>query len=190
MSDLLSQTPSEYLINLLLPSLPLAYDEKNQRIPVDVHARAYIYFIQNLEAHDLQFKIHALIQFRFVDPRLVFREVAPSRTAPIMGEASLRDSIWVPHVFLSNERSSSIMGTMEKDILTSISPDGTVIVSSRVQAQLYCWMNLRKFPFDEQTCKTTLESCKLNFSQLCVRAWSLVIFHLSFLFQGCTTLVN
>lgn len=127
---------------------------------MEVFARAYIYFIQNLEAHDLQFKIHALLQFRYVDPRLVFKEVAPLRTAPIMGEGPLRDSIWVPHVFLSNERDSGIMGTAEKDILTSISPDGTVIVSSRIQAQLYCWMNLRKFPFDDQNCKTTLESCE------------------------------
>lgn len=142
--------------------LSLDYNEKNEQLPVDVYARAYVYFIQNLEAHDLQFKIHLLLQFRYVDPRLVFREVAPSRTSPVMGEASLRESIWVPHVFLSNERSSSIMGTMEKDILTSISPDGTVIVSSRVQAQLYCWMNLQKFPFDQQNCKSTLESCKFR----------------------------
>lgn len=140
---------------------PIDKDKDGNRMPVEVYARAYIYFIQNLEAHDLQFKIHALLQFRFVDPRLVFKEVA-NRTAPIMGEASLRDSIWVPHVFLSNERASEIMGTAEKDILTSISPDGTVIVSTRIQAQLYCWMNLRKFPFDEQSCKTTLESCKLR----------------------------
>lgn len=159
---------------------------------MDVYDRAYIYFIQNLEAHDLQFKIHALIQFRYVDPRLVFREVAKSRTEPIIGEASLRESLWVPHVFLSNERSSSIMGTMEKDILTSISPDGTVIVSSRVQAQLYCWMNLQKFPFDEQTCKTTLESCKFKFEffkdfvRLTLWRPRITLFY----FQGCTTPAN
>ncbi|XP_041778251.1 pH-sensitive chloride channel 2 [Anopheles merus] len=130
--------------------------------PVKVYARAYIYFMQNLEAHDLQFKIHALLQFRYVDPRLVFREVAPNRTKPIMGEQSLRDLLWVPHVFLANERSSDILGTAEKDILTSISPDGTVIVSTRISATLYCWMNLQKFPFDEQHCSTVLESWMYN----------------------------
>uniref|UniRef100_A0A2M4BGD8 pH-sensitive chloride channel 2 n=1 Tax=Anopheles marajoara TaxID=58244 RepID=A0A2M4BGD8_9DIPT len=130
--------------------------------PVKVYARAYIYFMQNLEAHDLQFKIHALLQFRYVDPRLVFKEVAPNRTKPIMGEQSLRDLLWVPHVFLANERSSDILGTAEKDILTSISPDGTVIVSTRISATLYCWMNLQKFPFDEQHCSTVLESWMYN----------------------------
>ncbi|XP_059614224.1 pH-sensitive chloride channel 2 [Phlebotomus argentipes] len=145
---------------------PIHYGENNTRLPVDVFARAYIYFIQNLEAHDLQFKIHVLLQMRYVDPRLVFREVAPNRHESIMGEASLRQSLWVPHVFLANERSSSILGTNEKDILTSISPDGTVIVSTRIQAQLYCWMNLQKFPFDEQHCQMILESWMYNTSEL------------------------
>ena len=31
----------------------IAYNEHGIRLPVNVHARAYIYFMQNLEAHDL-----------------------------------------------------------------------------------------------------------------------------------------
>lgn len=116
--------------------------------------------MQNLEAHDLQFKLHALLQMRYVDPRLVFRKVAPKRSEPIVGESALRDIVWTPHIFLANERASSVLGTAEKDVLTSVSPDGTVIVSTRIQATLHCWMNLQKFPFDEQKCTTVLESCE------------------------------
>lgn len=97
---------------------------------------------------------------RYVDPRLVFQEVAPRRRDPIVGQSALRDSLWTPHIFLANERTSAVLGTPEKDVLTSISPDGTVIISTRIQATLHCWMNLQKFPFDEQKCKTVLESCK------------------------------
>ncbi|XP_053693172.1 pH-sensitive chloride channel 2-like [Sabethes cyaneus] len=143
--------------------------QNGTKLPVEVFARAYIYFLQNLEAHDLQFKIHALLQLRFVDPRLVFKRVAPNRTDPIMGEQSLRDVIWVPHVFLANERSSDILGTAEKDILTSISPDGTIIISTRISATLYCWMNLQKFPFDEQHCSTVLESWMYNVGDLILK---------------------
>ncbi|XP_062706760.1 pH-sensitive chloride channel 2-like isoform X1 [Aedes albopictus] len=145
---------------------PVAYAENGTKLPVQVYARAYIYFLQNLEAHDLQFKIHALLQLRYVDSRLVFKKVAPNRTEPIMGEQSLRDVLWVPHVFLANERSSDILGTAEKDILTSVSPDGTVIISTRISATLYCWMNLQKFPFDEQHCSTVLESWMYNEADL------------------------
>uniref|UniRef100_U5EYU4 pH-sensitive chloride channel 2 n=1 Tax=Corethrella appendiculata TaxID=1370023 RepID=U5EYU4_9DIPT len=145
---------------------PMTYADNGTELPVEVFTRAHIYFMQNLEAHELQFKIHLLLQFRYVDPRLVFKKVAPNRKQPIMGEKALRDLIWVPHVFLSNEKSSEILGTAEKDILTSISPDGTVIISTRIRATLYCWMNLKKFPFDEQHCSTILESWMYNLSQL------------------------
>ncbi|XP_013103137.2 pH-sensitive chloride channel 2 isoform X1 [Stomoxys calcitrans] len=145
---------------------PVTFSESGSRLPVDVYVRWYVYFMQNLEAHDLQFKIHALLQLRFLDPRLTFRKVAPKRKQPILGEKQLRDNLWVPHIFLANERDSSIMGTNEKDILTSISPDGTVIISSRIKATLYCWMNLQKFPFDEQHCSTYLESWMYNTSEL------------------------
>jgi len=41
-----------------------------------------------------------------------------------------------------------------------------VIVSSRIKATLYCWMNLQKFPFDEQKCSTIIESWMYNTSEL------------------------
>lgn len=81
-----------------------ARDENGIIQPVDVFARAYIYFLHNLDAHDLQFKIQALLQLRYVDPRLVFREVAPNRTSPIVGEDDLRKDLWVPHLFFANEK--------------------------------------------------------------------------------------
>jgi len=89
---------------------PITYSESGQRLPVDVYMRAYIYFMQNLEAHDLQFKIYALLQMRYLDPRLNFRNVSPKRRQPILGEQQLRDSLWMPHIFLANERDSSILG--------------------------------------------------------------------------------
>jgi len=41
-----------------------------------------------------------------------------------------------------------------------------VIVSNRIKATLYCWLNLKKFPFDEQHCSTVLESWMYNTSEL------------------------
>ncbi|XP_058974514.1 pH-sensitive chloride channel 2-like [Musca domestica] len=134
--------------------------------PLDVFVRVYIYVLQNLDSSDLQFKMHGLVQLRYKDPRLAFDEYAPNRKQSILGESKLRELIWVPHIFLANEHDSSVLGTSEKDILTSINPDGTVITSSRIQATLYCWMKLQKFPFDEQYCPTVLESWMYNATEL------------------------
>lgn len=92
------------LIKVQFSCSPLARDEEGNLLPIDVYARNYVYFLQNLEAHDLQFKMQALLQLRYVDPRLVFREVAPNRTSPIVGEDDLRKELWVPHIFFANEK--------------------------------------------------------------------------------------
>ena len=89
--------------NWILYIFSTARDENGNILPVDVYARAYVYFLQNLEAHDLQFKIQSLLQLRYVDPRLVFKEVAPNRTTSIMGEDDLRKDLWVPHLFFGNK---------------------------------------------------------------------------------------
>ncbi|XP_028043941.1 glycine receptor subunit alphaZ1-like [Bombyx mandarina] len=132
---------------------------------VYVHASAYVYFIQPAEAHDLNFKLHFLLQLRWTDPRLAYTLYSPKRSK-IIGENVLKQRIWVPHLYMSNEQSSSLMGTDSKDVLISIAPDGEVLFSRRMQAVLYCWMNLQKFPFDDQTCSMNLESWKYNASIL------------------------
>lgn len=112
--------------------------------------------------------MHFLLQLRWTDARLAYALYSPERTK-IIGESDLRQRIWVPHLYMSNEQSSSLMGTDSKDVLISIAPDGEVLFSRRMQAVLYCWMNLQKFPFDDQKCSMNLESCKLlNILQDCI----------------------
>ncbi|KAH8294959.1 hypothetical protein KR018_004737 [Drosophila ironensis] len=143
---------------------PTSYNEDGEEIPLGVYTRFYIYVMKNVEASNLQFMVQGLLQLRYQDPRLAFSNYVPDRKQPIMGEASLKQMIWVPHIFLTNEQTSSVLGTSSPDELTTIYPDGTVLISTRLQATLYCWMNYRKFPFDDQTCTTILESWMYNTS--------------------------
>ncbi|KAH8310539.1 hypothetical protein KR044_001833, partial [Drosophila immigrans] len=145
---------------------PITVNKAGEIEPVEVYARFYINALKDLDSSDLQFLLQGLLQLRYFDARLAFASYAPNRQQPVVGESSLRERLWVPHIFLSNEQSSNILGTNEKDLLTSIYPDGTVLISFRVQATLYCWMNFQKFPFDEQNCTTILESWVYNTSML------------------------
>lgn len=120
--------------------------------------------MQNPEAND--FKIHALLTVRYNDTRLAFDKSSPKRTQPILGEDILRNAIWVPHIFLANEKDSSILGTPKKDVLTSISPNGTIIIATRIEATIYCTLDLEKFPFDSQHCSTVIESWMYNTTEL------------------------
>ncbi|EDX10856.1 pH-sensitive chloride channel 2 [Drosophila simulans] len=143
---------------------PFEYDSDGKRLPIVVKTRIYVYFLQNLNSDLLQFKMHALLQLRFQDKRLAYK--AFNRSDNILGQKHLSERLWLPHIFFANERESSILGTDEKDVLTSLSPEGNVIISTRMQASLYCWMNFQKFPFDQQFCSTVLESWMYNTSDL------------------------
>ncbi|KAM8704670.1 hypothetical protein ACLKA7_009174 [Drosophila subpalustris] len=145
---------------------PVTVNANGEIEPVAVYARFYINALKDLNSSDLQFLLQGLLQLRYLDSRLAFAKYAPSRQQPVVGESALREKLWVPHLFLNNEQSSNVLGTNEKDLLTSIYPDGTVLISFRLQATLYCWMNFQKFPFDEQNCTTILESWMYNTSML------------------------
>ncbi|EDV42044.2 uncharacterized protein Dana_GF17199 [Drosophila ananassae] len=141
---------------------PTSYNKDGEVQPLGVYTRFYIYVMKNVESSTLQFMVQGLLQLRYQDPRLAFSSLVPNRNQPIMGETSLKKMIWVPHIFLTNEQTSSVLGTSSPDELTTIYPNGTVLISTRLQATLYCWMNFAKFPFDDQTCTTILESWMYN----------------------------
>lgn len=163
-TELITRLTDSCRYDSLIP--PTQVDRTGDVDPVDVYARFYVYALKDLDSNELQFMMQGLLQLRYTDPRLAFATYAPNRQQPIVGEASLRSLIWVPHVYLINEQSSSVLGTSEKDMLTSVAPDGTVIISIRLQATLYCWMNFQKFPFDRQNCTTVIESWMYNTSML------------------------
>ncbi|XP_014206145.1 glycine receptor subunit alpha-2-like isoform X1 [Copidosoma floridanum] len=129
----------------------------DQRDPVKVWSRAYIYTIKSNMAKTLQFDVHMMLQFRYLDTRLRFSEVAPRQTQ-IYGGQSTHDLIWTPSVYVANERSSVILGNSVKDLLISIDPSGMVVLNTRLEVILNCGLRLEKFPFDVQECPLVFES--------------------------------
>ncbi|EEB15269.1 Acetylcholine receptor protein subunit delta precursor, putative [Pediculus humanus corporis] len=136
--------------------------------PLQVHTRIYVYFLGSIEAHFLQFTAHLLVRLRWKDPRLAYGQMAP-KVDRIVGEAMLKNKIWVPHVYLVNENESKMMGADQQDVLVTVRPDGTIYFSRRVKVTLFCLMNLQKFPFDKQECPLVLESWTYNTSELVLK---------------------
>lgn len=60
--------------------------------------------MQNLDTHDLQFKMQMRFQIRYNDPRLEFKKVGNNKTEPITGEEDFKNDIWMPHLYLLNEK--------------------------------------------------------------------------------------
>ena len=73
-----------------------------------------------------------MLQFRYLDKRLRFNDIAPHKNQ-IFGGQTAHDLIWTPSVYVANERSSAIMGNGVKDLLISIDPSGMVILNTRLE---------------------------------------------------------
>ena len=71
-----------------------------------------------------------MMQFRYLDKRLKFTDIAPYLTQ-IYGGQNAHKLIWTPTVYVANERTSAVMGNGVKDLLTSISSYGMVILNIR-----------------------------------------------------------
>ena len=70
------------------------------------------------------------MRLRWKDPRLAYGQMAP-KVDRIVGEAMLKNKIWVPHVYLVNENESKMMGADQQDVLVTVRPDGTIYFSRR-----------------------------------------------------------
>ncbi|XP_072382710.1 pH-sensitive chloride channel 2-like isoform X2 [Diabrotica undecimpunctata] len=129
--------------------------------------------ITHIESADhLQLKAHILVQMRYKDIRLSYSALSPNKRF-IRGGEDLKDRIWAPHLILSNEKESSLMGLSDKDIFIQINPDGEVVYGYRLSTSFYCWMDLKKFPFDRQTCDLTWVSWAYNATDLAIE-WETV----------------
>lgn len=102
-----------------------------------------------------------MVQYRYTDVRLKFADISPNRSR-ILGGEELGKQLWIPHMVIKNEKETAIMGIGGKDMFISLSPNGEVVFSFRMRVTFYCWMNLKKFPFDSQICRLVWSSCKCN----------------------------
>ncbi|EZA55080.1 Transducin beta-like protein [Ooceraea biroi] len=137
----------------------------NATDPIRIYTRAFIYTIKSNMAKTLQFDVHLMLQFRYLDKRLKFADIAPYMTQIYAGQ-SAHGLIWTPTVYVANQRTSAVMGNNVKDLLISISPHGMVILNTRLEATLNCGLRLEKFPFDVQECPLIFESWTHNLNEM------------------------
>nr|XP_012220553.1 PREDICTED: kinesin-like protein KIF19 [Linepithema humile] len=133
--------------------------------PIRIYTKAFIYTIKSNMAKTLQFDVHLMLQFRYLDKRLEFTDIAPYMNQ-IYGGQNAHALIWTPTVYVANERSSAVMGNGVKDLLISISPGGMVILNTRLVTMLNCGLRLEKFPFDVQECPLVFESWTHNVNEM------------------------
>jgi len=139
-----------------------------QDLPIEVRLTLHINKIFDIRPIDESYSIDAYLTADWIDPRA--RALVPETEEKVVLEDNLVDDIrevlWNPSFELIN-----ITGPKESsNKRIFIYKDGKVVYTERFKATMHSDMNFRKFPFDTQQLKITIEpfaysSSKMVFSE-------------------------
>ncbi|EFA09232.1 cys-loop ligand-gated ion channel subunit precursor [Tribolium castaneum] len=149
----------DYLTN------PLRYDKyvrPNTSTPFGVIVNVDI---NHLEASQSQFTAYMTVKCTYLDSNLKFEDISPKRSL-ILGDETLKAKIWTPNILLKDQEETTIVQVEKKEDLVSIDKTGLVIYTYKMVSKFYCWMDLKKFPFDTQKCTLIFSDWSYNSTNL------------------------
>lgn len=72
-----------------------------------------------------------LLQFRWRDVRLAFENLVPTESSEVVCQKGVLERIWIPNVYIANEKHTLTVADMTEDLMVTVLPDGTVMLSVR-----------------------------------------------------------
>ncbi|KAL4235134.1 Glycine receptor subunit alpha-3 [Mactra antiquata] len=124
--------------------------------PVEVEVQLHITNIDSISETNMEFTFGAFIRQIWRDDRLIYKKLPRLRSLEL--DSKFMDKVWVPDLFLANEKAAHFHIVTVPNKLMHIYPDGKILYSVRVTATLKCNMDLRKYPLDTQECSVFMES--------------------------------
>jgi len=75
--------------------------------------------------------VRILLQFRWRDVRLAFENLVPTESSEVVCQKGILERIWIPNVYIANEKHTLTVADMTEDLMVTVLPDGTVMLSVR-----------------------------------------------------------
>ncbi|KAK2168692.1 hypothetical protein LSH36_15g18025 [Paralvinella palmiformis] len=122
--------------------------------PVIVSLDMFVNSISSLDEVKMEYVLSIFMRQRWIDDRLNFT----TYTNDVTLNYNMFDQLWVPDLFIKNEKKATFHQITVPNRLLKLSPNGQVYYSQRLTLTLSCGMHLKYYPMDNQTCKIELES--------------------------------
>ncbi|XP_060605811.1 glycine receptor subunit alpha-2-like isoform X1 [Ruditapes philippinarum] len=135
------------------PRIPPNYEED---FPVTVLVQLHITNIDSISESNMDYSIGMFLRQTWNDSRLAYKKLPTLRSLEL--DSRLMDNIWVPDLFIANEKHAEFHMVTVPNKLMHIYPEGRVQYSLRISATLQCNMDLSKYPLDSQICYVMMES--------------------------------
>ncbi|XP_076468370.1 glycine receptor subunit alpha-2-like [Babylonia areolata] len=124
--------------------------------PTKVGVQIFILSFNSISEVSMDYSLCIFLRQTWNDSRLVYPPLEGVRALEL--DTRVMDSIWVPDLYFTNEKTAHFHDVTVPNKLMNIYPDGQVLYSMRISMKLTCDMNLWKYPFDSQVCNINMES--------------------------------
>ncbi|XP_071125339.1 glycine receptor subunit alpha-2-like [Mytilus edulis] len=128
----------------------------NEDGPVVCQVQLYIMSINSISDSSMDYSMSMFIRQQWNDSRLMYNESLGITHLEL--DTKVMKNVWVPDLFINNEKKANIHHVTVPNMLMHIYPDGKVVYSMRVTGTFTCEMNLLKYPLDTQICSMGMES--------------------------------
>lgn len=137
--------------------LPPKYHSDSSDKHVDINVNIMIVSIYAISEVSMDYSMSMFLRERWVEPRFAYDHLSDNITRLELS-TSVHGNVWVPDLFIRNEKTSDFHKVTVPNQMMHVYPDGTIQFSMRVTGTFSCEMDLRKYPFDTQECKLEFES--------------------------------
>ncbi|OWF51197.1 glycine receptor subunit alpha-2-like [Mizuhopecten yessoensis] len=142
----------------------------NQGKPVIIECDLHINSIDSVTEVEMEFTAEVTLHLTWRDARLD-KQFKNFNVEFVELGAKKMENFWVPDIFFPNEKRAAFHNVMSANKMIRIHKNSLVHYTTRLSLTLSCPMNLRKYPFDQQTCSIKIESFGFTKSQLSLK-WS------------------
>lgn len=136
--------------------LPPKYDRAGFDRQVEVVINIFVNSMYSINEANMDYSMSIFLRGRWMDERLKYKNVENMTRLEL--DKSLFDAVWMPDIYILNEKSSDFHEVTVPNKLIHVYPDGAVQYSARVTGSFSCLMHLQKYPFDTQSCHFEVES--------------------------------
>lgn len=119
--------------------------------------------IEDIDDKKMELKVQLALRLTWTDTRLQY---AGNGSTYITLQSDTPQKPWTPDIFIHREKESILHSITKPNTYIRAYPNGTLRQSIRVSVAISCFMHLKLFPFDHQTCEMRLMSYAYSTSSL------------------------
>uniref|UniRef100_A0A1I8IY84 Neur_chan_LBD domain-containing protein n=1 Tax=Macrostomum lignano TaxID=282301 RepID=A0A1I8IY84_9PLAT len=123
-----------------------------------VYIGIYVIGFYSISEATMDYSLTIYLRLQWTDPRLSYNSSEVGGKAQIKLEDNIWEKIWVPDVFLRNEKKAAFHSVTIPNRFMNLEPNGRIWYVIKLSITLSCEMNLKKYPLDTQMCPMMFES--------------------------------